>query len=479
MLTRCIAIAPTSFGASATQRHIIWLRNIHIAREPDPRILENVKEGGKSLLNTSRHDARAFNSFGPPRSNKPMANESAPVASTTRYYTLDLLKTNIFGQPRIEITRLEAAMRRVVEHFVVYDAIEQALLEYNEVNEYGSKNTLSAEFRNDLALNIDYRALAQLQPDQIASVRSYLFNNYTVLKSSNFTDFVDQRDSLPMQPALSKDELSSRLNALLEDDRPILLKELLWLFSMRGEPRVDRLLELVGRLVKQRYIKPAQVILDSLIMSRIQLNPSTLALCLRVAIARRNTQLFTQYARLVKLPTDIKPNEISSTQNFGVDAKLTPFDVKMQKRLGLEQLPTPSSVYLELARGYCLFHDPARLDRVSAAAQRTGNLTPAIVTVLLRAAIEYSDVKRADWVWGHSQNALTPTVLAVAFRLPQLKKRVLDKIHHMPTWQRDDLQLSLRNLHQEWSEDTKDSAHDLLNAIGLMTPNSTLKHQGN
>lgn len=299
------------------------------------------------------------------------ANYSKYVPEHTNYLDADLSDQEIFGVPRVESTRLQAAARRIAEYFMVYDAIDQTLLEHEAQLDFGDGHSPSI-------VEVDAAELGKLDRENVSDVRQYLFNSYQLEKRGQLSDFIEDSERMPQQGLLPREEVQARLDRLLRQSDPK-LSEVARLLAGRGVPNLSMLNKMMKSLLDRGYYQPCQVVLDSLLMSRATLNMQTLAIALSLATLGAKKTVFYSYA-LVAMPDSTTDSVLAS--RFG-------------------DVSTPSEELIEsLAFGFAKFQDAKSLDKVLEWANQKNVLSLRTLRTNMRAALQWQDAKRAERTLG-------------------------------------------------------------------------------
>lgn len=301
------------------------------------------------------------------RAVRSFSSHSKYVPEHTNFLDIDLNDQEMFGIPRVESTRLQAAARRIAEYFMVYDAIDQTLLEHEAQLDFGDGDTASI-------VDVDAAELGKLDRENVSGVRQYLFNSYQLQKRGQLSDFIEDLERIPQQGLLPREEVQARLDHLLRQSDPN-LSEVAKLLAGKGVPNLSMLNKMMKSLLDRGYYQPCQVVLDSLLMSRETLNMQTLAIALSLATLGAKKTVFYSYA-LVAMPDSATDSALAS--RFG-------------------DISAPSEELIEsLAFGFAKFQDAENLDRVLDWAKLHNVLSLRALRTNMRAALQWQDEPRAN-----------------------------------------------------------------------------------
>lgn len=289
----------------------------------------------------------------------------------TEYFDVSLADREAFGEPRVESTRLQAAARRIAEHFMVYDAMDQTLLEHEAQLDFGGgESTAAAGGVGPSIVDVDNSELGKLDRDNVSNVRQYLFNSYTLQSRGQLSDFIENLERMPVQGQLPPAEVQAKLDQLLRKSQPNFLSEIASVLAVRGVPNLGALNRMMQTLLDRGYYQPCQVVLDSLLMSRTPLNMQTLAIALALATLAGKRNVFYSYALLPEASPDSRFGDLSLPSEELIDS---------------------------LAFGYAKFQDKDNLDRTLRWGEECKVLGARALRTNMRAAVFWSDSVRAKW----------------------------------------------------------------------------------
>lgn len=268
---------------------------------------------------------------------------------------------NAFGVGKIQSTRLQAATRRIAEQFLVYEAMEQALLEHEEQHDFGR------------IVEVDERMIQSLDRENLMDLRRFLFRRY-VLPTEGLKEYVERAELVPQEHQLSQEpqDVRSRLLKLLSAEKPA-LGEIAACLADAQNPDLNMFKMAISRLRRRGYFGPAQVVLDNLVMSRMQLDSELLVMALDLAAISGNRKLFLNYASI-----GIGRGE-SLAKRFDVDRG------------------SPENVLVSVAQGAIKFHE----DEILTNALKLDKDSLTLHLLNLRAATRWRDNKRLDWTKKH------------------------------------------------------------------------------
>lgn len=292
-----------------------------------------------------------------------LAQSASPgIPSQTRYHVLDSKKLkSLFGVGKIQSTRLQAATRRIAEQFLVYEAMEQALLEHEEQRDFGR------------IVEVDEETIRSLDRKNIAELRRFLFRRYT-LPAEGLKQYVEGAELVPhdFQAQQAPQDVRNRLWKLLSAERPA-LSEIAACLADSPTPDINTFKMAINRLTRRGYLGPAQVVLDNLVISRMQLDSDLLVTALDLATISGNRKLFLSYSH-------IGPGE----------------DVALAKRFGVER-ELPESALVAIAQGAVKFREANTLTK----ALQMNTKSLKLHALNIGAAARWKDKERLEWSKTH------------------------------------------------------------------------------
>ncbi|CAN6620996.1 hypothetical protein TRVA0_008S01618 [Trichomonascus vanleenenianus] len=242
----------------------------------------------------------------------------------------------LLGPERIRSTVIESAVRMMADHFMMYDAMDKVLLNKRLEQEFGTIDSRSSSSSQNVpalsrmnasvlpVMGVSTKAVEENQiMAQLVGMNSELMQS--VSNNSLIDEVHDQfRKRYRMQtmkgyqgyqadieggysqafPNYSRDSRNAykHLISYLKVERPEFIRGLSHrLMVSDGLPNLDLFNSLIHQLCNHRLYRPAQIALECLLVSDLQLNPRTLSLALHIAIMTSDERLFLKLGRAVHL----------------------------------------------------------------------------------------------------------------------------------------------------------------------------------
>lgn len=336
----------------------------------------------------------------------------------------------LLGSKRVRSTVVESAVRMIADYFMVYDAMDKALLNQEFKLEYGSTGQddeptpPSAQTTVDPLITINQPLLDTLDKSTLQQVHHRFFQSHLISKlhdpnnddnhnRSNLTKNDEYGYSSPYYSTQSSNQAYARLLNYMKTLRPEFLSGLSkQLMNTKGVPDLDVFHLLIRQLTLYRYSKPAQMALHCLLQSGIQLNATTLSIALKLAASSGDVEHFRRLSRIFDLR---EPENITSTNPlFQSMSKLEPgdwnfhrkqIDNLLRERFFPSEAPLPtekqmSYLYTSLIHGFYKFNWYNYIDMTMRKMIRQGlQLNVYILTINFKVAKKTSDRTRARWTW--------------------------------------------------------------------------------
>lgn len=335
----------------------------------------------------------------------PLRFELGP--ENTRYYRLDL---DVLGPPKIESTRLQAALRRITEKFIVYDAIDQAILEREAYLNFGPSRALPDHNQPDhqdstpAPIQVKDTALVAANPKELTKLREMIYKE-KIFPETELQDYVQEASITPNSVSLNLPQVNLK-KLLKKSNKAELIRDLMKYFA-QSSAKLPELVQILRELLDRKLVGPAQVIVDSLLMSREKLDLRVFNIALETARLQNDRKKFMNLAELVPLPLIPVPAPYGSRILLSKERHFNRgWDYKVggelwyrfvDRTILVEQNPNFAEMLVSLAKGYQKYKDAERLDRVMWWASSTGCFNTLLAAVNLQFADHNLDEQRAKW----------------------------------------------------------------------------------
>lgn len=264
-----------------------------------------------------------------PGSRRPLSTynglEPTPEPKDIDEFMRDLANTseeeldNIIGKRVHHSFELQAAAIKMADYFLLYDALDQKILEQelklragnekdelaDDDNEPDSADMSGPELQDGL-LDVDQQLLDTLGVGQLKRVQAKIFREWEV----DPAELGKYRDQIPLgndteRSVVSNLKDNNAFKQLLEytqnNERGLLKKLGLQLITNSADMSLAQMHLIIRQLNLYRYSKPAELALDCLLSSDCPLSLETLVIALKLALSTGNEARFMRYASLVDL----------------------------------------------------------------------------------------------------------------------------------------------------------------------------------
>jgi hypothetical protein len=361
---------------------------------------------------------------------------------------------HILGPRRVRSTVIEAAVRKIADHLLIFDSIDRELLNH-ELNAELDTNSDSVEPKEyaNLLVNVDRKLLNTLDKATLDKVHGHFLQDFdSTAPRKHLKEYIEESSYLPSQYRFSNSQAATdRLSHYLRTSKPELLKGLSKkLRSLESLPNLNSFHEIIIQLKNHRYSKPAQLVLDTLYATELQLSPKTLAIALDLAIANSDIDRFSVLARAMDLSEPPVNKSLSkyvkgeyyngkSVDDYWFERN--EIDEKIYRRfVPTEEAASSTStnvgtsasdieimnIYIQLLDGFLKFGWYERVDLVlNQYLEKSLEYNSGFFTILFRIAKDTADDVRLLWTWKEVRKALVKQSECEVHKALQVDKDVL------------------------------------------------------